>query len=330
MVRGNEARIQDVADILRTLDPPPPIEATPRELGVGLLFSANAYLAIVAICHQTSPVGEAVLRGTVGGRPLLGWDFLKERWLEASISDPGLNTHERWLTMSATDLSNLYATDGTPSTLSRLAERALLLNDLGRFMTVGGWHSISESFEQCGFRWDGNGGMLEILAGAIAYSDPVMKKSLFFASIATSDCGWRLTESLAPPVDYHEVRGHLRLGTVQVEDEALKRKLLLGLTLSEDEDTVLRCTVSNAIQRISELSGHSAAVLHYYFWNIFRSCCPRPSVATHCFSCPTSCQCPEAYQQARPVPHVCPFSTSCESAGQNVKMVDPAYAGHFY
>lgn len=59
-------------------------------------------------------------------------------------------------------------------------------------------------------------GLYRRLAGIRAYRDPVRKKSSFLLELLRSQCGWQFVdvENLSAPVDYHEVRGHFRLGTV--------------------------------------------------------------------------------------------------------------------
>jgi hypothetical protein len=73
-------------------------------------------------------------------------------------------------------------------------------------------------------------------------------------------------EQLGPPVDYHEVRGHLRLGTVTITDESLCQKLLNSLPVTPAEDVALRQSVHDAIMLLSELTGlHNPSQLHYLF-----------------------------------------------------------------
>ena len=124
-------------------------------------------------------------------------------------------------------------------------------------------------------------------------------------------------EQLGPPVDYHEVRGHLRLGAVTVNDESLRQKLLNSLPVTPDEDIAIRQSVHDAIMLLSELTGlRNPSQLHYLFWNVFRSCCSRES--PHCYRCPPNCALPERYThlathsdgQRR-----CPFSEMCASTG---------------
>ena len=82
----NERKLAEMARLLSTGAVPKEAESSdhtakwtgsPQDL-------ANAYLAIVAICHQTSPIGERRLVGVIGSEPKFGWNYLKERFLETA------------------------------------------------------------------------------------------------------------------------------------------------------------------------------------------------------------------------------------------------------
>src|SRR5205814_1834897 len=95
-------------------------------------------------------------------------------------------------------------------------------------------------------------------------------------------------------VDYHEVRGHLRIGTVRVADSGLLKKLRAGQPVTSEEDIAIRQSVYDAIMRISRQSGvNDPSQLHYLFWNIFRSICTRE--APQCFALRTDSLLPERY-----------------------------------
>lgn len=326
-------RVEAVAAIVQASSPPPEDESG------DLSFSwngsrdelANAYLAIVAICHQTSPLGERRLEGTVSGAIRVGWDYLKARFLIAADRDRWWTQPEYWTVVSPTELSAVYK-DGTLGlTLNRVSERAYLLNDLGRMLRSKRVSGATDAFQSVGCRLGGDGGFLAFLASAEAYSDPIRKKGLFFCSIAMKECAWRPNDpdTLLSPVDYHELRGHLRIGTVRVVDSDLRERIERTVALSEREDTAIRAAVQRANDEMALKSGVTSSVLHYLLWNIFRNCCPRPSEATHCHAC-NDCKLPPQYKAMPTYAGRCIFAGVCESAGRPAKVVEPPYAGHFY
>jgi hypothetical protein len=213
--------------------------------------------------------------------------------------------------------------------------RAALIRNLGDVMARHCWESVEELYRAASGRvCTGTPNLIELLAEFRAYDDPVRKKSYFFLSLMRNANIWIYDDPdrLGPPVDYHEVRGHLRIGTVEIGDPNLRAKLLAGREVTREEDIAIRQAVLDAIMLLSEMTGlRNPSQLHYLFWNVFRSCCTRES--PHCESCPPTCTLPERY-----VPlaiHAdgvrrCPFSSVCQSAGKEPKLVEHRFKTDYY
>jgi hypothetical protein len=293
---------------------------------------ANCYFALVAICHQTSPMGERRLEGWIQGRRRVGWDYLKEKYLLAAGDDRVWSSPRGWRSLTALRLAELYRDEREGLTLNRVSERASLLNEIGERFCQEESSGVEAAFNRCGRQLGGTGGFLEFLRSLEAYSDPVMKKSQFFLSIAVDECGWRVAdpERLVPVVDYHELRGHLRIGTVRVVDHHLAEKIRLGIVVTDEEDVELRSRVQEVIEAAAEEGGTTPAALHYLVWNVIRNCCPRDPSRTHCSACPPECGLPPRYKAMEAYKGRCLFSSVCESANQPEKMADPPYRGHYY
>jgi hypothetical protein len=293
---------------------------------------ANCYFAIVAICHQTSPIGERRLEGTVRAQRKYGWDYLKERFLLRAMREPRWGDPAFWRDLPPLELAALYEDEAAGCTLNRVNERAFLLNDAGQRMLDNGVSKISESFVQHGRRLGGQAGFIGFLRSFEAYRDPVMKKTQFFLSLAIAECGWRVEdpELLSSPVDYHEVRGHLRIGTIRIHEQRLAEKLQRGLSLSEQEDTLVRTKVQQANDAAAEATGLTSSRIHYLLWNVFRNCCPREPALTHCITCGGRCTLPDPYKSMPGYAGRCVFAPVCASANRPDKLVDPPYVGHFY
>ena len=120
----------------------------------------------------------------------------------------------------------------------------------------------------------GHANLLGSLSTFRAFTDPV-HKLLFVLGLNSATCNWVYQDSelLDPPVDYHEVRGHLRLGTVELLDESLRTSILNGDYVDEAADVAIRTAVTNAIRLVGEYSRYSPMQLHYAFWNLFRGIC---------------------------------------------------------
>jgi hypothetical protein len=332
MIDGS--KVIQVADVLHASPIPPEMESasSPVQWLGDLDALANAYLAIVSVCHQTSPLGERRLEGFVRGRHLAGWDYLKERFLEASAQDPSLVEPNVWAELTPSALSQLYADEQNGLTLGRVTERTSLLNNLGSYLQAISTSRIVELFIRCDRRLNGASGFMAAIAGTEAFSDPLMKKSYFFMSLAISECGWKPQDpdDMLSPIDYHELRGHLRIGTIAVNDKDLERKVLLGLPITASEDAELRTAAQTANSRLAKSLGTSNSRLHYLLWNVFRACCPRSSVETHCEGCPDRCPLPKQYKAMASYEKRCLFATICRSATSAQKVIDPPFLGHYY
>jgi hypothetical protein len=323
-----------VADILRLHSIPEDhedsllVDFTPEQIG-------NYYLLLVAISHQTSPIDEKPLEGIVSGHHLVGWDYLTAK-LEAAVHEnPAILTVTYWDGINAEDIRHLFNDIEFGDRLNDLAGRARLIQDIGHIMLSNSWQSAEDIYAASDqyIEHAGNG-MLELLAQFQAYRDPVRKKSYFYLALMRNASLWRYkdVDNLGAPVDYHEIRGHLRIGTVHILDSSLRRKLIEGHEVTAKEDVDIRRAVHNALMLISEMSGlRNPSRVHYLFWNVFRSCCTRQN--PHCNGCPTDCKLPARYvplTMCLEGKRQCPFAGVCNSVCVEPKLNEQRTKTDYY
>lgn len=306
--------------------------------GLSAIEVADFYLFLVAICHQTSPLGLPLLLGNVNGRLRRGWDYLLGRFEQLVQVDRSLLSVATWNDMTTEQMSGMFADPEYGRRLVEPQRRAELVRDLATVMNERGWRHAQDLYEASDGRIAaGEPNLLDLLAGFAAYRDPVRKKSFYLLSLMKNNGIWKYKdpESLGPPVDYHEVRGHLRLGTIKLCSRNLRQKIVERQPVDEFEDLAIRRAVFDAIMEVSRQSGlNDPSRLHYLFWNVFRACCQRDQA--HCQGCPPDCPLPERY-----VPLAwqnegrgCPFRSVCETARDPSRLVlteqivDKAYDFH--
>lgn len=322
----NTDRCVDVANIIKRMALPQPKEEVPP-----LPFSpgqeANFWFFLVAICHQTSPINRPPLAGVVDGIQRRGWDYLLHAFRVAATNDSVLLTPDRWVTFEEADCTNLFG-----SNLTEPERRAALIRDLGFVLNNRSWPTIFQAETHCHHRIaDSHGeGLLSLLTEFEAFTDPVQKKSVFFLALMANAGLWTYAdpEMLPAPVDYHEVRGHMRIGTVILEPALLAQIKTVG-RVTVDEDVAIRAAVRDAIAKIASDVGDSPNTLHYFFWNLFR---------TYCVRSMPDCQgadvgkFPDVY--ARAVQSIagraCPMNSVCASANMRPAIDDPAVTTEFY
>lgn len=329
MLQIQRTKVNQIIDLLRSMEIPPDCEdsSSDRIQGLDNDALANAYLGIVAICHQTTPLGERPFMGAVGGRELRGWDYLKNKYLSIAACKREWTSFEFFSAVTPLQLSEVFEDAHHGLSLGRINERVLFLNDLGSYLLDAGVDKIADAFETAGRHAYGDTGFFRFLSKTIAYSDPVQKKSLLFLNIMQNLLGWNVQDGrqLKSPIDYHELRGHLRIGTVSL-DEQFSRKLTLSLPLTSEEDTALRGIVQGVNGEISGALGISNSRLHYFLWNRFRSCCPTSATLRHCKNCDSACKLPTEYK----VGSGCCLASICDSAELTSALVEPVYSGHYY
>ena len=302
--------------------------------GISPALVSNFFIFLVAICHQTSPQGKPRLEGRVDGKLLLGWDYLLAKFEQRAQADSSLLDPARWAQCTGSNISAMFADDQLGNLLTRNDERARLVRDLGLKLSKRGWLEVDNMFSSCEGRIaNGKPNLIEVLRQFAAYRDPVYKKSLFFLALMRNSGQWHYVDNdlLAPPVDYHETRGHLRIGTVVIRDAALLRKIRTGVLVTSDEDIAIRTAILRAILLISDLSGlRDSSRLHYYFWNIFRAVCLRKD--PRCVATSQPPLLPERYRtKAASDGNVhCPFESTCISANKTDPILEHNSLTDFY
>lgn len=294
---------------LSALDVPEPKEDVPS-LPFSAGEEANFWFFLAAICHQTSPVGLPALEGVIEGRSRRGWDYLLHAFRAAAVQDRSLLSGPVWQSFSSDLFVQLFG-----PLLADPTGRAALVRDLGDGLARRDWDSILQAGPECNyFVRDHAPNLLDLLSEFKAYADPVGKKSVFFLALMRN-CGlWRYADAarLPAPVDYHEVRGHLRMGTVSLAGDLL-RKVEAGVSVTQDEDVEIRLAVRDAIQHIAVTAGISTNSLHYLFWNLFRTYCTRGTPRCHGSEFD---KLPPAYAKVveNGGGHQCPLASVCNSA----------------
>lgn len=330
-VKINTTKCKDLAQLIKRI-PIPSDEEEPTDIIISKEYLADFYFSLVAICHQTTPITGNPLCGYIDGSIYKGWDYLREKWLRIAQSNQNKFNLTSILDLSEDTFIQIMKDDHGNLSLSNISERLNLLHDIILKLNTKGYFSIKELYRNSnGFLVSGDGsGLLQQLSDFIAYSDPVKKKSYFFLSLMKNHSIWNYKDEhhLGSPVDYHEIRGHLRLGTVTLSN-FLGEKILNQQIINSEEDIFIRQAIHDAIKYISSITGYSSSTLHYFFWNIFRNCCNRNS--PHCNNC-DSCNLPTRYNRLKINLHIdkCIFEKVCDSANLNNKFIEPIVLTHYY
>lgn len=304
-----------LAEHIRASGGTPPDREDPMPHTFPAVVAVNGWCAIVGINHQTTPVVGPALRGSVNGNVLRGWDYLLQKAILEANRRPELFTVPWFRQVTADELRDIFRDEREGDTLNRPEGRAELLLDFGEFLAARGWESIHSLYLASGgylVKNDGSG-IAQAMTQIRAYADPVQKKLFYFLAIMRNQGFWEYQDAfnLSSPVNYHEQRGHFRLGTVRITDGALEAKVRARENITPDEDIEIRFAVRHAIEFISRAMNLTPPMMHYFFWNYFRNCCARDKV--HCADCGEGCKLPERYRLKAATR--CVLAPACKSAG---------------
>jgi hypothetical protein len=191
MITIDEAKCDDVAATLRRINVPRAQEDDSLT-SIAPNDRPNFYLCVVAICHQTSPIGGPQLGGDLDdGTHRVGWDYLRSRWAERVAANGDLVRPEIWKDLSVADLHAILTDARGVSTVSDCEGRAALLRELGQHLGRQCIEDATELLRHCQGRLRSNAaaaaGLYEALAVYRAYSDPVRKKSSFFLELMRNE-----------------------------------------------------------------------------------------------------------------------------------------------
>jgi hypothetical protein len=322
-------RCRDVAGFLRSI-------ILPTRLVRQDLFCrdrrsvGNFNALLVAICHQTQSIA-----GEVDGRWCRGWDYLEARLDRQCRSDPQFLQIERWRTLSADELDEALAPLPMKPSFADIDARTELIRDIGRAMFDAGLTSFEELCGDMKWRCRGEQSIISFLKTTQAYSDPNEKKARLLIGLLRDAHGWEFGDAhdLGAPVDYHEIRGHLRLGTVIIADSDLNARLGTG-DVTSDEDNLVRAAIGDAISAIAaDLPNYDPLKVHYVLWNFFRAICRREIPACCPGGTVSTAELDPAYRDAftgSSVDHRCGFSWFCQSFRTGLFPTEYKYAGSYY
>jgi hypothetical protein len=202
-------------------------------------------------------------------------------------------------------------------------------------MLRAGYRSFEQLYDRVECRCLGRESIISFLKATKAYGDPNEKKARLLIGLLRDAHGWKFSDAhrLGAPIDYHEIRGHLRIGTVLVKEPGMKSRIRSD-TISEDDDNLIRAAISEAICAIaSELPGSDALKVHYVLWNYFRALCRRDKPICSKGGDIAIGELDSAYVelfQTSTNGNSCVFSSFCECYARQVFPIEYSYRGNYY
>jgi hypothetical protein len=290
----------------------------------------RVYLLSAAICHQTHKLHHP-------GLNLWGWEYLEYGFLKMLeernvLLNPGYMSMCREPDIEGMLLS-AFSPDGNPlnCTLDRIPERTSMLMEICRELKQNHRSKVSDMVDQAeGLLINEGRGLYESLSRFQAFEDPFKKKISFFIKLATDAGVLRIRdpENLIPIMDYHMQRVLLRMGCIELGDDALRKALAEKRQLSSESE--IRQSCIDAVRMIALASGYDVLKMNDLFWPLGRSCCNTMALceAGSCIKTPCTFEVVadlEEHQQ-------CFFEAVCRGSTDDAfrSLWEPVVDTHFY
>lgn len=237
------------------------------------------------------------------GRPLKGSDFLFRACTRAGQKNPLALLPASLQAMTDAQLDELFHGDNGRNPLPLWPEHLALIRGYAEWFAA-------RNLEPAGLLRRAAAAhrplraLLDFLAEIPGYAeDPLRKKAMLLAIVLENRPEHFLhvtdPESAVPIIDYHLQRSALRTGLVRVADPALRQKLEARQLVSRDEEKFVRAATYDAIGRLMERSGLSAAAVDWFFFQN-RTRCPEMT-EPDCPACPVQAICAREIRLFQPV-----------------------------
>lgn len=305
-------RLAAFADFLQTAGDVQPFDFCTRQEGfiyprrgepgvLDLFFFACAHqfgFWLLADDHWARP-----MVAPLDGRDLKGSDFLWRACTRALQTHPAAWAPATLATRDATALDALFHDGHGRNPLPMWPEHAALIRAYADWFTARDT-SPTALVSQANAAAEPLRALLTMLREIPGYAeDPLQKKAMLLAIVLENrpEHFLRVTDpaSAVPIIDYHLQRSALRGGLVQVNDPALRAKLVARTLLAPAEEAAIRAATYEVVQQLMTRTGLSAAAIDWFFFQN-RTRCPE-TTAPDCAACPVQAICARETRLFQPV-----------------------------
>lgn len=240
---------------------------------------------------------------TVDGVARKGSDYLFYCFQRALNADPEVFLPHRLAEMSVSELDRLFHDDTGRNPLPMWDEHAELIRAYAswfveRNQTPADLLALANASERPLQTF------LELVGQVPGYAEDPLRKKLMLLAVILENRPEKFLhvsdpESAVPIIDYHLQRSALRTGLVDVQDAALRDKLIAREEVSADAEEAVRTATYAAIADLVEQSGLSVAAVDYFFFTN-RTRCPEMT-EPKCAECPVQTICKQRKELFQPV-----------------------------
>jgi hypothetical protein len=240
---------------------------------------------------------------TIDGKSLKGSDYLWAAYRRALDRVPDFFVPTRQASLGANDLAEVFRADDGVNPMPAFDLHWQQAQAYGRDMQALRW-TPSQIVEEANQASQPRQTFLSMLDHVGGYKeDPLRKKSMLLALILEQRPEKFLRpappEAEPPVIDYHLMRSCLRVGLIQIDDEALRQQVIQRAEISAEDEWAIRFAAYQAIQQVQQQSGRSMGAVDWFFFNARRRC---PEMTEpDCPHCPVDPVCAHRKELFQPV-----------------------------
>jgi hypothetical protein len=235
---------------------------------------------------------------------LKGSAYLFRAFRRPLESDPDFYTPQRQAVLTRTDMVKLFKADDGSDPMPALDLHLEMAQRYGADMLALGKtpQQILASAQRSSMPLHA---LLEELDKISGYKeDPLRKKSNLLALVLNQRPEHFLRfgdgEAVPPVIDYHTMRGCLRMGLIDLLDEGLKEKIAARKIVTADEEWAIRYACYLAVEEVVRVSGKSLGAVDWFFFAYSRQHCPEMTLPV-CAECAVNPVCAHRLELFQPV-----------------------------
>lgn len=240
----------------------------------------------------------------IDGDTLKGSAYLFRAFRRPLESDPDFYTPERQAGLTRADMFNLFKADDGSDPMPALDLHLEMAQHYGADMLAMGKTptQILASAQRSSAPLKA---LLDDLDKISGYKeDPLRKKSNLLGLVLNQRPEHFLSfgegEAVPPVIDYHTMRGCLRMGLIDVLDEGMKAKIAARTIVTAEEEWAVRYACYLAVEEVVRVSGKSLGAVDWFFFAYSRQHCPEMNVPV-CADCAVNPVCTHRVELFQPV-----------------------------
>lgn len=308
-VRINHEQIVLVSEVIKQFEGASPFDFVGKDFpNEGDPQTVNYFFATIlqqfSFWDTKNDIYDHPLVAPIDGETLKGSAYLFRAFRKSLESDPNFYNPQRQAQLTQADAVKLFKADDDSDPMPSLELHLALAQKYGADMLALGKipQQVLEAAKASSTPLHTFLASLDQISGY--KEDPLRKKSNLLALVLNQRPEHFLSfgegEAVPPVIDYHTMRGCLRMGLIDVLDDKLRKKISDRRIVAPDEEWAVRYACYLAVEEVVRVSGKSLGAVDWYFFAYSRLHCPEMTTPV-CLECAVNPVCARRVELFQPV-----------------------------